>query len=263
MIRGFLIAAASALAIGPAMAGPPATPPAAQAYVDVYFGSGGQSPDTSVTRSHPAGLITRLNVPFAADWNLQFDGQGESRAFEFGQQSDLAGYLHVYRRTYDSALGVFAGLDRRDPLSQTTTYAAGVEGQLYWSHLTLYGQGAVATDNSPLATTSYWLRGEAQFFATDNTMLAGDVMWTHSSNEFGSDDLTLSEFGIHRLAGSPFGLWKQVRYDHFDSSFSTDSWTALVGLRLFFDPPGSTLRSNSITGPAMTVPLMPLRASIT
>jgi hypothetical protein len=253
--------AASALMAGSAFAAdgtyvsPPAfaPPPSVQAHVELYAGplSVEETDDLSVL----FGGAGRANVPLANDGNLQLDAQGSAVIFSEGKSApQYAAYAHWYRRDPGShALGVFGGASAVPQANQTTI---GVEGQVYWPQFTLYGQGSVSRMQSFSSDGwAFQLRAEGQWFVSDDTVVLGDLMWTRADLDFANASTwTFAGTLVHRFTGSPFSGFLRARYDTIDTEFTTlDEWSAVAGVRLSADPPGSTDKSHRRNGPAMDV----------
>lgn len=265
------LAIAVGLIAAPAMATDldvvPALPAHAwQAHVDFYGGGGRFNTETY----NVLGGAGRANLPFANAWNLQLDLQGYrliTPAF-FVDGNALEGYAHVYKRTDVSAYGAFAGV-QRDRLSSGghDILTAGIEGQRYWANTTFYAQASLSRIESACCGYSInaaMLRGELRHFLSDNTMVAGDAILTYGRGaavDGSFNVLSVALTAMHRFEGTHFGIWGQGRYDRYSfysGSSSSDQWMGLLGLRLFCDPDGSTLRSHFGTGPAMDVLPLPL-----
>jgi hypothetical protein len=262
-MRKLLATAALGLAAaGPAMATDLTpiyqAPSIVQAHVDLYGGFRDFSADFGDENGWLFGGAGRVNVPLTDGWNIQLDAQGNATTIAesgFSESvSEYGGFVHIYKRDPQSyALGFFAGADFPTPLS---IYQAGVEGQFYWPQFTLYGQASFASLKAlDESGTAVQLRAEGQYFIHDNTALIGDIMWTNASAFSGSTDiLTLSGSIMHRFDNTPLAGFLEARWDHATGDGDTaDISTFLAGVRIFADPPGSTLKSSRRIGPPMDV----------
>jgi hypothetical protein len=266
-------AAILALAAAPALAADftpppvfiPPPPPAVQAHVDLYAGFYTTNFDGEEDESgFLFGGAGRANVPLQSGRNLQLDAQGSALVFTEGKFSEsfpeFGGYAHWYARDPNShALGLYAGADFFSIGPQIYTF--GVEGQMYWPDFTLYGQASVSAVQGGDDGWMTQLRAEGQWFLSDDTLVVGDVMWSHLSAD--GDDaniLTLLAQLEHRFNGGPFSGFVRGRFDHQSADFfDVDQFSAVLGVRVQADPPGSTEKSHRRTGPAMDV--LPVYAS--
>jgi hypothetical protein len=261
-------AAIGAAAMAPAFAADFAPPPvfvppppvAVQAHVDLYGGFFTADNFDPGESGFVFGGAGRANVPLDGSRNLQLDAQGSTLIFTSGAFTEsfgeVGGYAHWYARDPAShALGLFAGADffAGDP----QVYTAGVEGQMYWPAFTLHGQASLSSVQSGSTSgLAFQLRAEGQWFLAPDTVLLADVMWV-GVDDFYDDNasfLTLLAQLQHRFNGGPFSGFVRARYDrnNFDDpDFNVAS--AVVGVRVQADPPGSTEMSHRRTGPAMDV----------
>jgi opacity protein-like surface antigen len=235
-------------------------PSIVQAHVDLYGGFRNFDEDIGpFDNEWIFGGAGRINVPLLDGWNIQLDAQGSASTIDesgFSESfSEYGGFAHIYKRDPQSyALGFFAGADFPTPFS---IYQVGVEGQLYWPQFTLYGQASFGSLNvSSESATAIQLRGEGKYFIHDNTALIGDIMWTNVSGDAfsGTSILSLSGSVMHRFDNTPLAGFLKARWDHATGDGDeVNISTFLAGIRIFADPPGSTLKSSGRTGPAMDV----------
>jgi hypothetical protein len=239
---------------------PPPPPQTVQAHVDLYAGFFTINDDGEDQESgFLFGGAGRANVPLASGRNLQLDAQGSALLFtedEFSESfPEFAGYVHWYGRDPNShALGLFAGANFQTFAPQL--YTIGIEGQMYWPDFTLYGQASVSSMQfGPDDGWAAQLRGEGQWFLSDDTLVIGDVAWTTLNSDGDTANiLTLLAQLEHRFNGGPFSGFIRGRFDHASADFfEADLFSAVLGVRVQADPPGSTEKSHRRTGPAMDV----------
>ena len=240
---------------------PASSPPSIQATAEASGGYG-QMDSFFSTDFGEFDAAGRVNIPFSSEWNLQADVQGSNVNYDVGSQSytNIEGFLHLYKRTPTHAFGAYFGAGQPNYRgSSFDVIGGGLEGQIYLQNFTLYGQAGLSQIQVPFGASDVhtaMLRGEIQAFFGDNTMVAADAMWNRISATWGDFDATTAALSaVHRVAGTPFAVTGQARYDRVSDGygFDTTTWTALAGIKLFADPPGSTVRSSHQTGPAMDV----------
>lgn len=274
---GLTVAAATlTLAAGPALAGnpmfdqdfPAAVQPALAGHVEIGAGvqhftqSGGFDWSASNTLFEGAG---RVNVPLGGVWNFEAEVTGRDSWNSRASTSTFGAYAHLWTMFPGTAFGVFGGMQSGDlnipPQNQhvvgpqyfADTYTGGIEGEVYLSRLTL---GAQASTSTSQFTESYlpdyhsWqVRGYAAYYLTADTKLVGDVRYTDPPRVDRIPSQSRWDFsGLleHRFAGTPWSIWASGSYSTSSSdggyfTLSADSWSALIGFRLFMDAPGTTL----------------------
>jgi hypothetical protein len=227
--------------------------------VDPYAGFWTISDEEDQESGFLFGGAGRANVPLASGRNLQLDAQGSAFVIhedDFSESfPEFGGYAHWYARDPNShALGLYAGANFQTFAPQL--YTVGVEGQMYWPDFTLYGQASVSSVQfGPDSGWAGQLRGEGQWFLSDDTLVIGDIAWTH----FNVDSETANILTVlaqlqHRFNGGPFSGFLRGRFDHLTTdSFDANVFSAVLGVRVQADPPGSTEKSHRRTGPAMDV----------
>jgi hypothetical protein len=205
----------------------------------------------------------RVNIPLAGPWSFEAEATASS-SWESGVTSSAIGaYGHLWTILPGSALGVFGGASTGDitypayaysqPVSADTG-TAGIEGEAYFNRLTLGGQVSISntTFDDGFASSqdhhSWRARGYLSYYLTPDTKLVGDVRYTYFDERIDSTDQERWDFvGTveHRFAGTPWSIWASGTYSSFsstvDNNWTGNQWSALVGVRLFTDVPGSTL----------------------
>jgi hypothetical protein len=233
-------------------------------HIDVFAGIGSVYDEDFDYATYGGG--GRVNIPLGDLWNLQLDPQGMwiNETGDDGFSNVIEGFAHFYRRTPDGAHGFYLGYTGTNYFGERlNSFTGGLEGQKYWANNTLYGQASLSRHNvvgGSYPINSVMLRGELQHFFSDNTMISGDLIWNHFWNSFDAANVfTVALNAIHRFDGTHVGIWGQVRHDSFNfgSGNTFNNLVGMLGLRAFFDPDGSTVRSHLQTGPAMNVQPMP------
>lgn len=203
----------------------------------------------------------RINVPVNADWNLELDGQAQSISQQKISGRQGGAFAHIYKRDPNAyAFGAFGGVERFDSdFFKLTQATAGLEAQAYFASLTLYGQGWYSHLSTEEGDTGgvFGARGEVTAYLDANTALTGDVAMAHldaDDGDFAANVYTASARAMHRITDSPIAPFAEARWDYFTAEGGhRTTWSVLGGVRLLFDPEGSTLQSNQRTGPAMDV----------
>lgn len=155
--------------------------------------------------------------------NFEIDG-----AFLDGDQSDssvsVAG--HLFNRTDTHLFGGFVSLS---DASDSTTWTAGLEGNLYFDNVTLAGAVAYGS-NDDLDADGYGINTEARFFLSENFRLQGALGWTAVDLGGGLDEdlMTYGVGGEYQFAGAPISL--SLNWDTVDGD-TVDADTLSVGVR--------------------------------
>lgn len=272
---GLAVAAATmTLAAGPALAGnpmfdqdfPAAVPPALAGHVEIGAGAqhftqtGGFDWSASNTLFEGAG---RVNVPLVGVWNFEAEVTGRDSWNSRASTSTFGGYAHLWTMFPGAAFGVFGGMQSGDlniPSQYSfgdqyfaDTYTAGLEGEVYLNRITLGAQASTSTTKFADGYTpdyhDWRVRGYTEFYFTPETKVVADVRYTtFNASEFLPDQNRWDFSGLveHRFAGTPWSIWAGGSYSTFSANYgffdvSADSWSALIGFRLFMDAPGTTL----------------------
>ena len=219
------------------------TPMALVGHLELGLGYG--KADTS---SEGVGLFSgagRVNIPFHNDWNLQVDLNAAASFEASGYSYAVAGpAAHLWHRGARGAAGIlggasfgggstigFVGAEAYYDLTANTTL--GAQATFGWSNY-YYG-----------SNFNYWnIRGWVNYYFNPDTKLRGDI--GYSVSNMNTDIWNASARLEHRFAGTPFSAFGQVSY--FNSSYYTGSrtsgWSGMLGVRLFLDPPGTTLQGH-------------------
>ncbi|MBN8996909.1 MAG: hypothetical protein J0H94_16940 [Rhizobiales bacterium] len=148
------------------------------------------------------------------------------------------GLAHLYGQTQSYALGVFGGAGS---LPGAGMWQAGIEGQAYLGNLTAEGTlGYTSIHEGDLTAWNARFGGKYYFTPNDKLSLFGNYF--NADSDFGGGDLWGIDGGYeHRFGASPWsGFVKAAWY----SEDGVDLTSALVGVRVSLDAPGSTLQSH-------------------
>jgi hypothetical protein len=208
---------------------------------DFDFGRGGFSEDYWIFEG--AG---RANIDFGT-FNLEIETGGNSLIFDDGFSSSTIGAAaHLWGRFNNAALGVFGAANF--PTS-TSIYTLGVEGEVYFGAITL---GADASYNwfDSFFDDEFWkVRGWADFYLTPDARIGGKLSYL-SFNDFDVDAWSATIDGEYRFSGTPFSLWAEGNYQSADLEFGDqETWSGLIGFRVFMDAPGTTLQGHDRSVP--------------
>lgn len=224
-------------------------------------------------------LSARMNVSLDDRWNIQVGGEYRRQSlpdvrldtvdnqvimFPIDDSVRFGGVIHAYYRNPEKyAFGAFVQHDRgyspygfpigetelifRDrELVQTTV---GLDGQLYFDKVTLYGQASASDARNVLPfdvgttdyPTEYGLRGEIRYFVTDDFRIDGfgGIRRRYYDFEPPNDVYQVEHLGLQTMArvwNSPvsvFGGYFFERYRHEDA-FGTEmfSHNVFAGLRI-------------------------------
>lgn len=168
---------------------------------------------------------------------LQGDAGGQSRVDSDGfGSSTFALTGHLYNRGMGGALGVKVDVENLVPIM---AYTAGLEGQLFMGNLTL-GAELNGGTYTLCDCTGMQARGLARLYLNPNTRLQFDAAWW-GGDFWSNNPWSVAASISQRMAGTPFNLGAQLRYD--DINYDT-SWSGRVSLTVNFDRPGSTTLSH-------------------
>ncbi|HUI98055.1 MAG TPA: hypothetical protein VLX44_20020 [Xanthobacteraceae bacterium] len=251
------IGAAHAADLPMATKAPVAPPPPVSGYLEIYTGGAWNHEDEidGAENSHAwvIGGAGRVNYWFAPGASAQFDVQADGASYT-GQTSgpsrfSATDYLiaaHVNWRDPGHLVGIFAGAGdaSQDEVVNASSTAAirhgliGVEGQLYWNQLTLYGQGGYdstigSITNVPGGIDSvhaWFVRGTARYYINPDLRLEGTVQYDNGAHDFSA--------GVPSL-DFDMVLWRgKIEYKFPNSPFAI--FGAYQGTRMNLDVPGET-----------------------
>ncbi len=171
---------------------------------------------------------------FEVDLSL-FDSDASDSAYSIGG--------HLFGRDDSHLFGGFVSLSDADG---STTWTAGVEGNMYLDNVTLAGAVGYAS-NDRLDTDGLGIRTQARLFPSENLRLQGNLGWTSLDIAgFNEDVITYGVGGELQLSAMPISLtfdWNTADAD--TTGISAD--TVTFGVRYNF---GGTLRDRDRTGPS-------------
>jgi hypothetical protein len=202
----------------------------------VGFGKSDSGPD-GVGLFQGAG---RVNIPFHNDWNLQVDLNAAATFESGGYSYAVAGpAAHLWHRGPGGAAGILGGA--MFGTGSTLGFVGAEANYDVASNATLGAQATFGWSNSSF---NYWnVRGWVNYYFNPDTKLRGDIGYAASNG--GTSAWNAAATLEHRFAGTPFSAFGQVAYVHASNSvYSSNNWSGLVGVRIFLDPPGTTLQGH-------------------
>lgn len=161
-------------------------------------------------------------------WNVQFDAH--HGYFDHGSHDDAFtnASAHLFARSSGWAAGGFAGLGTR---GSDNIWLAGLEGQLYFSNVTLGGAWTFSDMTNGSGDTEFTLLDlDAAFFLTPNTSIGGGAGWYDDEWE-GEDGYYVALNAEHQFAGSPFSIGGG--YFMYDSDYSGGGGHEIDGFSIF------------------------------
>ena len=201
----------------------------------------------------------RANIDLGM-FNLELETGGSSLIFDGGSSYSAIGVAgHLWGGTDNASVGVFGAVNFPTGL---TIYTAGVEGEIYMGPVTLGAEADYnwADGGAPFGYPDYWrARVWADLYATPDFRVG---------TEFGYSDFDTDAFGVdvavwtatvdaeYRFSGTPFSVWAEGNYQHFDVSYvgggccvivaagDGDLWSGMIGFRVFLDGAGTTLEAH-------------------
>lgn len=257
-------------------------PPALSGYLELYSGGAWNHEDETGapedTRAWVLGGAGRLNYWLSRNSSIQFDVQGDGANYtggtsgpvRFSGHSDLIA-AHWNWRDQAGLLGIFAGAGDASPDELAPGAVrhglAGLEGQAYWSFLTLYGQagydgtiGSLSSGPGTIDNIHAWFaRGTGRAYINPNLRLEGTVQYDNGSHDFTAPGLGV-DFNQWLWRGkleykfdmSPFAVF--AAYQGTRLAFSDEvvfDHRVLAGLRIYFGD--KTLRANDTSGATLDI----------
>ena len=266
-----------------------------------FYGGAGESDSTFTNTSICCGSFSfsdtndlkvfggygRATIPLTGGFNLQIDffGEDKSTKFDFGGSnsvSSLAGGAHLFWRNPNvGLLGVFASYGHVNVFETVYERRFGLEGQVFWGPVTLYGQGGyIGHENdgstfNDTETDTGFMRGQIRYFLTDNAMLYGELAYYDSDTTFtaccpsaasGSGEVvTYGAGGVYRFDNSPLAIYgsvmasnaDQTRINNFNTTVTEfDEVVGKFGIKLFLGT--GSVKSNDRSGTSLDlVPFFP------
>jgi len=226
-------------------------------YVDEQIDLFAELPDFDYGIFNGAG---RANVNFG--WlNLELETGGQA-AFKDGSSLTSVGATgHLWGRTGNLAVGAYGGVDFSDFIINATSltiFTVGGEAEAYLGAVTLGADidynwtdsaGCCGPDN-------FWTaRAWTDLYVTPNTRIGAEINYA-SWDDFFAPGFGIETWGAavdaeHRFAGTPISTWIEGRYYHQDfpsfcggSGCDIDTWSGMIGFRVFMDAAGTTLHDH-------------------
>jgi len=239
------------------------------------------------------GGAARVDLPFSENLSIQLDLEGEaaftdgtdnngpSESDNYGGGAVSAAHLN-YRQVDEFLIGLFGGAgvaavnDTGSTGKDPALYFIGVEGQMYFGDITLYGQVGYMDAESDATqeelTNAFFLRGVGRYyFNGGHTKLEGEFSYANGKQDEGitgaaSDDMEIFGWGgqlTHQFYnwGNDGYLAGFVRYEgrYYDEDETTgptgndhEEHTILVGLSVGLNQ--YSLKTTERTGVALDLP---------
>lgn len=193
--------------------------------------------DTAIEASGEAIFIS----PFGLNFKIGAYGGNVFEASGWDEYSYGGVYTDIYYANSTYAVGVFGEYDFDD--DSFYSYEGGLQAARFYD---MFDVGAeVGWWNDKYDDNGYWVGAWLQAYLTPNTSLEGFVEY---ENGDGYSGYSLGGEVEHRFAGSNFsvfgGGWY---YDEIDDDYS--SYQVTGGIRVFFDPDGTTLQQYNRVNP--------------
>jgi hypothetical protein len=259
-----------------------APPVALSGYLELYTGGAWnhetESGETENSRAWVLGGAGRINYWWSPTASVQFDVQGDGGNYtgqttgptRFSAHSYLIGG-HASWRNQHSLIGVFVGAGDASPDELAPAAVrhglGGIEGQLYFNMLTLYGQAGYDSTIGGLSSGpgtldnihAGFVRGTARFYPNANLRLEGTVLYANGAHDFtagvpsvGFDQWLWRAKVEHKFGASPFaifGTYQGTRLAFADEVVFDHRF--LAGLRIYFDQP--TLQIGDTSGATLDI----------
>lgn len=260
--------------------------PPVSGYLELYTGGAWNHEDETGggedSHAWVIGGASRVNYWWGPNASAQFDVQADSASYtgqtsgpsRFSATDALIG-AHVNWRDPGHLVGIFAGVGdaSQDELTPASIRHGliGVEGQLYWNMLTLYGQGGYDSTVGSITNTpggldsihAWFVRGTARYYVNPNLRLEGTVQYDSGAHDFTAGvpslnfDMVLWRAKLeYKFANSPFaifGAYQGTRMN-FDVPGETEKVTdqrILAGFRIYLGE--NTLQFNDVHGASLDI----------
>ena len=246
------------------------------------------------------GGAGRVDLPWSENMSLQLDvegiaaftdgtedGAGPSESDNYGGGAVAAAHLN-YREVDQFLIGLFGGAgvaavnDTNSTGQDPAIYFVGVEGQMYFGDITLYGQvGYLDSDadaTNEALSDAVFVRGVGRFyFGGGHTMLEGEVSYTSGDQDEGggaTDDVDIIGWGgqlvhqFHNWGNDGYiAGFLQYRGNHYEEDDpggpdgETTEHTIMVGLTVGLNQ--YSLKTTERTGVALDLPDFTRQVSVT
>lgn len=217
---------------------------------------GGAGPDiwngTHYTDAIFGGAV-RTNLFLDPKWSVQFDLNAEHYHLTVTDYANWNFATHVSARTASHLLGAFASIGYNGDYGDTEG-TLGLEGLMFLNNVHLYGQvGWTRTidDQSDYPNDTPYVHGEVRYFLMPNLMLAGNAGVGRVTEPGYST--TVYRWGADIEAKLPDAPWAaflsyQGSSEHWNDATTHEVHSFLVGLRMQFGAPGTSLQAASQSG---------------
>jgi hypothetical protein len=219
-------------------------------------------------------------VRLAPAWSVQFDVVGEQVAAshddideQYHTSQAVGGHL-TWRKPGTGSVGVFAGYGSSTATWDDVNYGAwiGVEGQLFFNDVTLYGQAGIINisdgDDEGMIDSANVVRGVGRYFFSNDMKVEVELARAETDNPQDNDD-DYSADGVEwaislqaRLADAP--IYGTVGYrggeytdEYEDEQADVDMLT--VGVSFMFGT--ESLKANDRDGTSLDTPLIVTRTA--
>lgn len=241
-------AAAAAIAVSPALAAdapvvysPPPSPSYSQPISAQSFAAHVEAGIGIISFEDESeelyGLAGRANVPLTSNIGLLVD-VNLTGLFEIEEASAVTATGHLWRRDGNILYGVFGGGVFPTAGGADSIAVVGVEGKYD------FGQQMVGGQFSGLfgdGGSAYIAKVELDHYFTPNLKAGANAQVL-----FGNDGFDQTVWSVGGVVENRFDSFPVSAFVSGQATFVEDvtALTGIIGLRVFFDPPGSTLQSH-------------------
>jgi hypothetical protein len=216
-----------------------------------------------------------LNQNFAIQSDLEFEAaqrahdQGTSTLYS-GRWNGLIGEHFAWRDPKRYAIGAFIAAEAHGGIYWD--YAAahdiiyGIEGQLYYDKLTLYGQvgglarlcGSHGSDCYDTPKDAWFIRGVPRYFFTPNDKIEAEIGWMDGNDDYTNSRLRVLNWGAkyeHKFDNLPLSAFIEYAGFRMTSTDNDSKWNSdilKVGVNLWLNQP--TLLANDRNGATFDMP---------
>ncbi len=182
----------------------------------------------------------RVNFPLqgGSNWYVTAEVFGAAAFFD-PTETAILGALHAYHKTEQYAHGVYISAQANSwgGYSQTA-FGGGVEGAAFMGNTTLVGRLGYYGAGGDFAPPPFWsAEAIARFYVNPNTKLAGIAAWQSDPGLF------MLAGGIeHLFAGSNISGLGRIAW--FNGEGGYNAWELMVGAKMMFGRPGTTLQQH-------------------
>jgi hypothetical protein len=258
----------------------------ARAEVDQTFCTSTCGSGSFTANGWALGGAGRATWWWAPNYSIQLDAQGEGTSHKFttgnsfnrsSSHSYLIGGHANWRDPQRGLIGIFGGA------GDATSFAfgnnrhglVGVEGQVYWGPVTLYGQAGYestlgAINNQVDSFQAWFVRGTARVYVNPNFRLEGTVLYADGDVDFGPAADPASSFDFetwlwrakaeYKFANSPFSVFalyegSRMKANAAEPGFSSSTKVTdnriMGGIRLYLNE--NTLQFNDRNGTTLDI----------